>query len=389
MTTSTTPASEGATEPAEADLAAFADLVRAFVAREITPHHSDWERDGIVPRALWQKAGQAGLLGLGLPAAYGGGGASFRFNAILDTELYRAGATGPGFTVHNDVCGPYFSDLATPEQLRRWVPGLTSGELIAAIAMTEPGAGSDLRGIRTTATRVDGGWRVNGTKTFISNGIHADLVITVARTDIDGTAGLTLLVIERGMTGFSRGRNLEKVGMHAQDTAELVFDNVEVPDSNVLGQPGGGMHYLTANLAQERLTIAVQAVAAMDGALTNTLDYVRTRTAFGQPIGHFQHNAFLLAELTTSVKAAQVFVDWGLTLHTSGQLSADTAAMIKLHTTETQQHVIDRCLQLHGGYGYTTEYRVGRAWADARVQTIYGGTSEMMKLIISRSLGLR
>ncbi|HEY3737514.1 MAG TPA: acyl-CoA dehydrogenase family protein [Jatrophihabitans sp.] len=369
-------------------MTAFTELVRTFVAREITPHHAQWEADGIVPRELWRKAGATGLLGLGLPAEYGGGGASYRFNAAVDAELYRCGATGPGFTVHNDVCGPYFADLATPEQLRRWVPGMTSGELIAAIAMTEPGAGSDLRGIRTSASRIDGGWLLTGAKTFISNGIHADLVIVVARTDVEGKAGLSLLVAERGSVGFTRGRNLDKVGLHAQDTSELTFDNVEVPDANILGEPGKGLHYLMANLAQERLTIAVQAVAAMEGVLEETLDYVKSRTAFGAPIGHFQHNAFLLAELATSVKAARVFVDWGVDQHVAGLLGADTAAMMKLHASEAQQHIVDRCLQLHGGYGYTTEYRVGRAWADARVQTIYGGTSEMMKLIISRSLGL-
>ncbi|AEH10651.1 acyl-CoA dehydrogenase family protein [Candidatus Protofrankia datiscae] len=372
----------------DAELAAFTEMVRTFVAREITPHHAQWESDGIVPRELWRKAGAAGLLGLGLPAEYGGGGASYRFNAVVDAELYHAGATGPGFTVHNDVCGPYFAELATPEQLGRWVPGMTSGELVAAIAMTEPGAGSDLRGVRTRATRTPGGWLLNGAKTFISNGIHADLVIVVAQTGSDGDAGLSLLVVERGMAGFARGRNLGKVGLHAQDTAELSFDNVAVPDANVLGQPGRGLRYLMANLAQERLTIAVQAVAAMEGVLADTLDYVRTRTAFGQPIGRFQHSAFLLAELATTVKAARVFVDWGVEEHLAESLGADTAAVIKLHTTEAQQRVVDRCLQLHGGYGYTTEYRVGRAWADARVQTIYGGTSEMMKVIISRGLGL-
>ncbi len=372
------------------ELADFRALVRDFVAREVMPHHARWETERIVPRELWRKAGAAGLLGLNLPAAHGGGGIDdYRFNATLVEELARAGATGPGISVHNDVCAPYFVKLAADEQLARWVPGMVSGESICAIAMTEPGAGSDLRGMRTTATPTERGWKVSGSKTFITNGVNADLVITAARTDPAVGKGVSLFVIERGAPGFERGRNLEKIGMHAQDTAELSFDDVEVPRANLLGELGQGLAYLTRNLAQERLTIGVQAVAAAEGALRTTLAYVKDRAAFGQAIGTFQHNAFLLAELATEVKVARVLLDWAVAEHTDGRLSADVAAMVKLHTTEMQQRVLDRCLQLHGGYGYMAEYAVGRAWADARVQTIYGGTSEMMKLIISRSLGLQ
>jgi alkylation response protein AidB-like acyl-CoA dehydrogenase len=373
----------------DAELADFGALCRDFVAKEITPHHDQWERDQIVPREVWRKAGEAGLLGLNLPAKHGGAGVDFRFNIALVEELCRAGATGVGFGLHNDICAPYFASLGTPEQLARWVPGMTSGELITAIAMTEPGAGSDLQGIRTTATPTATGWKVNGAKTFITNGINSDLVITAVRTDPSVGKGMSLIVIERGMPGFERGRNLDKLGMHAQDTAELSFTDVEVPRENLLGEEGQGLAYLMLNLAQERLSVGVQAIAGTEAALEHTLRYVKDRHAFGKPIGTFQANAFTLAELATEVKVGRVFLDWAVAQHLEGHLGADTAAMVKLWTTEMQQRVLDRCLQLHGGYGYMQEYAVGRAWVDARVQTIYAGSSEIMKLIISRSLGLR
>jgi alkylation response protein AidB-like acyl-CoA dehydrogenase len=373
------------------ELTAFRSLARDFVAKEISPHHADWDAAGIVPREVWRKAGETGLLGLNLPEAHGGGGVDdFRFNAALVHELWYAGATGPGFGLHNDIVSPYLVEIANEEQLARWVPGMTSGELIAAIAMTEPGAGSDLQGIRTTAVKVDGGWRLNGSKTFITNGINSDLVIVAARTDPQaGSKGFSLLMLERGMAGFTRGRNLEKVGMHAQDTAELFFDNVFVPDANLLGSAGQGLPYLMTNLAQERLSIGVQAVAHLEGVLDSTLAYVKERKAFGVAIGSFQNTGFLLADLATQATQARVFLDWAMDKHVRGELTAETAAMVKLSTTETANHVIDRCLQLHGGYGFMQEYAVARAWSDARVQSIYGGTSEVMKIIISRSLGLR
>ena len=374
------------TDDLTSELADFRDLARDFLAKEVAPHHDQWERDGIVPRELWLRAGAAGLLGINLPAEHGGGGvADYRFNAALIEEQCRALLTGPGFSLHNDVAAPYFISLGTEEQLARWVPGMTSGELIAAIAMTEPGTGSDLQGIRTTAVEVEGGWKLNGSKTFITNGINGDLVITAARTGDK----LSLMVVERGMPGFERGRNLDKIGMHAQDTAELSFTDVFVPRANLLGEEGKGLTYLMYNLAQERLTIANQAVSGAEGALAATLDYVKERTAFGKPIGEFQHNAFLLAELATEVKVARVFTDWAITEHCKGHLDATTASMAKLHCTEMQQRVVDRCVQLHGGYGFMQEYAIARAWTDARVQTIYGGTSEIMKLVIARSLGLR
>jgi len=380
----------GADAPGDDELAAFRALCRDFVAKEITPQHRQWESDGIVPREVWARAGAAGLLGLSLPERFGGGGIDdYRFNAALVEELYRAGATGPGFGLHNDICAPYYASLATEEQLARWVPGMVSGELITAIAMTEPGAGSDLQGIRTLARPTADGWEVSGSKTFITNGINADLVIVVARTDPDaGSRGLSLLVLERGMPGFGRGRNLDKVGMHAQDTAELFFDAVPVPRANLLGEEGHGFAALMQNLAQERLSLAVQAVASMEGVLEDTLGYVKQRKVFGAPIGSYQHNKWLLADLATQVTVARTFLDWGVAQHGRRALTPAAAAMIKLHTTEIQQHVLDRCLQLFGGYGYTTDYAVGRAWADARVQTIYGGTSEIMKEIVGRSLGL-
>jgi alkylation response protein AidB-like acyl-CoA dehydrogenase len=377
-----------------AELADFRALAKDFVAKEITPNHGQWEKDEIVPRDLWLKAGAAGLLGLNLPEKHGGGGLDdFRFNAALVEALYYAGATGPGIGLHNDICAPYFTSLANDEQLARWVPGMTDGSLITAIAMTEPGAGSDLQGMRTTATPTATGFKVNGSKTFITNGINADLVITAVRTEggkaATGKSSISLLVLERGMPGFERGRNLDKLGMHAQDTAELSFNDVEVPRENLLGEEGQGLSYLMLNLAQERLSVSVQAVAATEGALDATLQYVKDRKAFGQSIGTFQHNAFLIAELATEVKTSRVFLDWAIAEHLEGHLPIDTAAMVKLQTTEMQQRVLDRCLQLHGGYGYMQEYAVGRAWADARVQTIYAGSSEIMKLIISRGLGLR
>jgi long-chain-acyl-CoA dehydrogenase len=376
---------------------AFRDMVRVFIAKEITPYHEQWERDGIVSRDVWLAAGRAGLLGIHLDEKYGGGGQpDYRFYVILNEELARAGASGPMFQLHNDMIGPYLDRLCTPEQRDRWFPGYCSGELIAAIAMTEPGAGSDLQGIRTTAVRKKGGGEVggdlyllNGQKTFISNGQLADIVIVVARTDPDAVhRGISLLMVERGMAGFTRGRNLDKLGMHAQDTSELFFTDVEVPAANLLGEDGGGFVALMQNLPRERLTIGVTALAIAEQALADTLAYSKQRSAFGQPVGKFQHNRFTLAEMATEIAVAREFTDRAITEHCAGRLTNDEAAMVKWWNTELCNRVTDRCVQLHGGYGYMREYAVGRAWTDSRVQSIFGGTTEIMKEIIGRGLGL-
>ena len=296
---------------------AFRDMVRAFIAKEITPYHQQWERDGMVSRDVWHAAGRAGLLGIHIDEKYGGGGhADYRYYVVLNEELARAGATGPMFQLHNDMIGPYLDRLCTPEQRERWFPGYCSGELITAIAMTEPEAGSDLQGIRSTAVRSDGHYVLNGQKTFISNGQLADLVIVVARTDpAAGHRGISLLVVERGMPGFSRGPNLEKLGMHAQDTSELFFTEVRVPDANLLGADGGGFVALMQNLPRERVTIGVTALAIAEQALADTLAYSKERHAFGQPIGKFQHNRFLLAEMATEIAVAREFTDRAIMEH--------------------------------------------------------------------------
>ena len=368
---------------------AFRDMVRAFIAKEITPYHEQWERDGIVSRDAWLAAGRAGLLGIHLDEKYGGGGQpDYRFYVVLNEELARAGASGPMFQLHNDMIGPYLDRLCSPEQRDRWFPGYCSGELIAAIAMTEPGAGSDLQGIRTTAVRHGDRYVLNGQKTFISNGQLADIVIVVARTNPDaGHRGISLLMVERGMPGFTRGRNLDKLGMHAQDTSELFFTDVEVPAENLLGEEGGGFVALMQNLPRERVTIGVTALAIAEQALADTLAYSKQRSAFGQPVGKFQHNRFTLAEMATEIAVAREFTDRAITEHCAGQLSNDEAAMVKWWDTELCNRVVDRCLQLHGGYGYMSEYPIAQAFVDSRVQTIYGGTTEIMKEIIGRSLG--
>ncbi|MFF3440920.1 acyl-CoA dehydrogenase family protein [Streptosporangium sp. NPDC002721] len=368
----------------------FRETVREFLAREVAPHHDRWEKDGIVPREVWKKAGEIGMFGFGVPEEFGGAGITdFRYNAVIVEEVIAIGASGLGYSLHNDVMAPYFVDLTDDEQKARWLPGFTSGELITAVAMSEPGAGSDLQGIRTTAVREGDDYVVNGQKTFITNGINSDLVVAVTKTDpAAGARGISLLVVERGMEGFSRGRNLEKIGMHAQDTAELFFDNVRVPAANLLGpEEGQGFFQLMANLPQERLSIAVMAVAAAETVLRTTIEYCKSRTAFGRNIGSFQNTRFVLAELDTEVDIARLYVDKCILALNAGELSAVDAAKAKWWTTELQTKVIDRCLQLHGGYGYMMEYPVAKAWVDSRVQTIYGGTTEIMKEIIGRSFG--
>ncbi|WP_214108564.1 acyl-CoA dehydrogenase family protein [Acrocarpospora catenulata] len=368
----------------------FRETVREFLAREVAPHHEQWERDGIVPREVWKSAGELGMFGFGVPEEYGGAGITdFRYNAVILEEIMRIGATGLGFSLHNDVMAPYFTDMTNEEQKQRWLPGFASGELITAIAMTEPGAGSDLQGIRTTAVRDGDHYILNGQKTFITNGINSDLVVTVTKTDPSaGARGTTLFVVERGMEGFSRGRNLDKVGMHAQDTAELFFENVRVPAANRLGEEDGqGFFQLMKNLPQERLSIAVGGVAAAETVLAATIEYCKSRKAFGQNIGSFQNTRFVLAELQTEMDIARLYVDRCILALNVGEFTAVDAAKAKWWTTELQTRLIDRCVQLHGGYGYMTEYPVARAWLDSRVQTIYGGTTEIMKEIIGRSFG--
>ncbi|MBD3147699.1 acyl-CoA dehydrogenase family protein [Microbispora bryophytorum] len=368
----------------------FRETVREFMAREVVPHHAQWEKDGIVPREVWKKAGELGMFGFSVPEEYGGSGITdFRYNMVIVEEVIRVGASGLGFGLHNDIMAPYMVDLTDDEQKQRWLPGFASGELITAIGMTEPGAGSDLQGIRTTAVREGDHYVVNGQKTFITNGINSDLVVVVAKTDPSaGARGTSLLVVERGMEGFTRGRNLEKVGMHAQDTAELFFDNVRVPVANLLGgEEGQGFFQLMNNLPQERLSIAVAAVAAAETVLEETIEYCRNRTAFGRSIGKFQNTRFLLAELATEVEIARHYVDKCVRALNAKELTAVDAAKAKWWTTELQNKVIDRCVQLHGGYGYMLEYPVAKAWLDSRVQTIYGGTTEIMKEIIGRSFG--
>jgi alkylation response protein AidB-like acyl-CoA dehydrogenase len=370
----------------------YRESARRFVAEEITPHHADWEREGIVPRELFAKAASKGLLAMQVPERYGGAGVDdFRFNQIVVEEVSVAGnaGSGLGLTLHNDICLPYFLQFCTDEQKERWLPGIADGRLITAVAMTEPEIGSDLAGMRTTGRREGDEYVVNGSKTFITNGINADLVITAVKTDpAQRHGGISLLIVERDMEGFARGRNLDKVGMHAQDTAELFFEDVRVPVENRLGEEGQGFRYLTMNLAQERLSIALAGVAAARGALDMTLDYVKQRQAFGQPVGSFQNSRFALAEMATEVELATCFCDQAVLALNRGELSREDAAMAKWWSTEVQGRVIDRCVQLHGGYGYMLEYPIARAFVDARVTRIYGGTTEIMKEIIGRSLGV-
>jgi len=373
---------------------AFRRTVRSFIEREVAPHHARWEQDGQVSREVWTKAGAQGLLCFDVDEAYGGPGVrDFRYNLVLAEEMTRAGAHGPGFPVHTDIIVPYLSGLGTEEQKQRWLPGCVTGETITAVAMTEPGAGSDLQGVRTSAVDKGDHYVLNGSKTFISNGAMADLVIVVARTDTQvdggqGHKGISLVVVERGMEGFERGRNLDKVGLHAQDTSELFFDNVVVPKENLLGEEGGGFVYLMQNLPQERLSIAMMAAAACEAVLEMCLAYVKEREAFGRPIGKFQHTRFTIAEMATEAHIARVFVDDCVRRHNDGALDAKLASMAKWWTTELQKKVVDQGVQLFGGYGYMTEYPIARAFLDSRVQTIYGGTTEIQKEIIGRSLGL-
>jgi alkylation response protein AidB-like acyl-CoA dehydrogenase len=371
---------------------AFRASFAAFIAAEIVPHYIEWEEAGIAPHALYGKAGEYGFIGMTIAEEFGGGGTSdFRFNQVIAEELAAAGigGAGLGLTLHNDITTPYFVEYLNDEQSHRWLPGVASGALVTAIAMTEPGTGSDLAGIATTAVRDGDEYVLNGSKTFITNGINADLVIVAAKTDPNERhAGVSLMVVERGMAGFERGRNLDKIGMHSQDTAELFFTDVRVPVANLLGDEGKGFNYLTSNLAQERLSIAITGVASARAALDWTVGYVQERVAFGKPISTFQNTKFVLAEVKTEVDIAQAYVDQCVLSLNAGTLSPADAAQAKYWCTELQLRAADRCLQLFGGYGYMTEYPIARNYADARVTTIYGGTTEVMKTIIAKDLGL-
>jgi long-chain-acyl-CoA dehydrogenase len=370
---------------------AFAEAVRAFIDKEMVPNFLDWEADGAPPHELFRVAGRSGFLGMAVPEEYGGGGVTdFRFNQAMNEQLAAAGVTGAGLglTLHNDTCLPYFLTYASAEQRRRWLPGIASGELVTAVAMTEPGAGSDLAGIRTRAVREAGEYVVNGAKTFITNGINADLVITAVRTGPDPHRGLSLLVLERGMPGFERGRNLQKIGMHSQDTAELSFTDVRVPVANLLGEENQGFFHLVAKLPQERMSIAIAGVAEARAGFDHTVRYVKERRAFGQPIGQYQNTRFVLAEISTEIDVTQTFIDRCVDDLNAGELGGTDAAKAKWWATELQGRVIDRCLQLHGGYGFMAEYPIARAFTDARVTRIYGGTTEIMKDVIGKSLGL-
>ncbi|KPI18924.1 Long-chain-acyl-CoA dehydrogenase [Actinobacteria bacterium OK074] len=370
----------------------FRLLVRDFLAREVTPVYEDWRRAGLVPRELFTALGKLGIIGTAIPEEYGGGGQDdYRFNVVIQEECARACVTLGGLRTHLDVVVPYFTNFANAEQRRRWFPGLASGDLYTAVAMSEPGTGSDLAGVATRAVRDGDDFVLNGAKTFITGGHHADLVIVVARTATDPDdrrAGLSLLVVEKGMPGFEVGRKLEKIGLATQDTVELSFADVRVPAANLLGEEGAAFSLLGRNLAQERLAIAVGAVAQAQAAVDLTVTYVRDRTVFGKPVAHFQNTKFELASMATELAAAQALLDAAVAALVAGELSPVDAARTKLFCTETQGRVVDRCLQLHGGYGYILESPIARLYADARVTRIYGGTSEVMKTIISKSLGL-
>lgn len=373
------------------DHVAFREVVREFVRREVVENVERWEKQRLIDRETWLAAGKQGLIGLSTPEEYGGAGQmhDYRYRNIILEEFAAANATslGSSFALQDDMVIPYIAELGTDEQKHRWLPRMAAGELIGAIAMTEPGAGSDLRGIKTAGKKVDGGWIVNGSKTFITSGIQSDLVIVVTRTDPDGgSKGFSLLVVENGSPGFERGRKLEKIGLHGQDTAELSFTDVFVPEQNLLGTVGGGFRQLVTHLPLERLYMAAQAVAHADAIFAQTLQYTNDRTAFGKPIADFQNTRFELASMSTELDVMRAYVDQCITAYNIGDLSAVDAAKSKLWATEMQNRVIDRCLQLHGGYGYMIEYPVARAFQDARIQRIFGGTNEIMREIIGRDL---
>jgi acyl-CoA dehydrogenase len=361
--------------------------VRRFLEKECTPKQAEWDKNGRVDRETWLKAGREGLLCLTLPTEYGGGGGDFGHAAIFNEEINRAGLSAPGFGVHSDIIAPYIARIGNEEQKQKWLPRVCSGEYILAIGMTEPGTGSDLKSVRTSAVRDGDEYVINGSKTFISNGLNADLIIVVCKTDpAAGSRGVSLIVVEATREGFRRGRKLDKVGMHGQDTAELFFDNVRVPVTNRLGDEGKGFSYLMSELPQERLSIAIGAAAKLEACLEHTLNYVKDRKAFNQTVWDFQNTKFKLADIKAQATAVRLMVDHYLAEHVRRRLTLEEAAIAKLFATESLGKALDDMVQLHGGYGYMLEYPVARAFADARVNRIYGGTSEVMRDLISRKL---
>jgi len=365
----------------------FRDSVKRFVEKEIAPHHAQWEKDGQVSREVWLAAGEQGFLGCSVPEEYGGPGADFLYTTVLLEELAGAGFTGPGFHLHSEIVIPYILQYGTEEQKKSWLPKMVTGECIGAIAMTEPGAGSDLQGIKTQAVRDGNELVVNGQKVFITNGQMADLVIVACKTDPTlGAKGISLVVVERGREGFARGRNLEKIGWHAQDTSELFFDHVRVPPENLLGAEGRGFIQLVEQLPQERLIVAIRCCAITESALDWTVEYTNERQAFGRTIADFQNTRFKLAEIKSNALMLRIFVDKCIELLMKGELSAEDAAVAKLRASEIMSDTLDECLQLFGGYGYMWEYPIARAWADNRFARIAGGSSEIMKEIIGRSV---
>ncbi|HET8602959.1 MAG TPA: acyl-CoA dehydrogenase family protein [Marmoricola sp.] len=372
-----------------AEHAAFRETVRRFLRERVLPRLDEWEEAGRIDRSLFREAGEVGLLGFPVGEEHGGPAvADFRYHAIVVEEAFRSGASalGVALAVHHDVTLPYLTGLGTPEQQARWLPGVVTGDILLAIAMTEPGAGSDLAGIRTSAVRDGDDYVVNGAKTFISNGQNADLFVVAVRTSPERHGGLSLLAVEAGTPGFARGRNLAKIGLHAQDTSELSFTDARVPVGNLLGEEGAGFASLVRNLPQERLSLALGAVGAAEGVLAETIGYVRQREAFGRPLAALQATRLAVAELATELDAARAFVDDCVREHLAGTLTAARAAAVKWWTTELQVKVADRCLQLHGGYGYMREYPVSRAFVDARVQTIYGGATEVLKDLVGKAV---
>jgi len=370
-----------------ADHELIRQMARQFCEREIAPHHAAWEKDGMVPRSAWLRAGELGLLCTGVPPEYGGAGLDFRAAVVLIEELWRIGASGPGFALHSDIVTPYLLHHGSEALKRAWLPRMIRGEIVTAIAMTEPGAGSDLQAVSTRAVRMGDQYAIHGSKTFITNGQSADFVIVVAKTAPEGGArGLSLILVEADRPGFRRGRRLEKIGMKAQDTSELFFDDVRVPIGNRIGEENSGFACLMTGLAQERLIIAVQAVAAARAVLEHTIEFTRGRKLFGRTTFDFQNTRFVLASAAAQLEVAQVFTDRCISLHVDGRLDATMAATAKLTATEMQNKLIDDCLQLHGGYGYMWEYPVARAWADARAQRLYGGANEIMLELIARAL---
>ncbi len=372
-----------------AELELFRDTVRKFLATEIAPHYASWEKAGIIPRDIWRKLGDNGLLCVDAPEEFGGSGAPFEFSCVVLEEVGRFGfgALGANLAVHSDIVTPYLAHLGTPAQKAYYIPKLVSGEYVGAIAMTEPGAGSDLQAAKTTAIADGDHFVINGSKTFITNGQHADVIITFAKTDPKaGAKGTTLLLVEANSKGFARGRNLEKIGQHCGDTSELFYDNVRVPASAVLGVVGNGFGHLVDELPRERLTLAIGGVGAADGMMEMTIAYVKDRKAFGVPLSTLQNTRFEIAKMKTDIELTRAFVEKCAVAYTAGKLDVPGAAMVKLAATEMQCRVADGCLQLFGGYGYMSEYPISRHFVDARVQRIYGGTSEIMKEVIARSL---